>query len=120
MTGTITARNTTQQAGKIDRVQDTFVNATIGIYTVPNAKRTRATDIKGVVNTVGADATYAIAIKVFSTGLFKAITNFEGAGAQQSASAVTMEAGDILTNIGDSGATNANFSLSATIEEFGL
>ncbi len=118
MTSITSARNTTQRAGDVNRVQGRFTNANTGIYTVPAGKRTRVTDILGIVDTLGSDATYSIAIKVFTTGLFKAITVPQGVGVTQTASQITLEEGDKLTDIGDSGSTNAAFELSATIEEF--
>jgi len=118
MTSITVTRNVSQRAGQTNRVQGVIINSNTGIFTVPTGKRARVTDIKGVLDTVGADATNAIAIKRFIGGAFEAITNFEVVGVQQSASEVTMESGDILTDIGDAGATNAKFNLSATVEEF--
>lgn len=119
MTSRTTARNTSQQAGQIDRVQGRITNANLGIYTVPAGKRARITDMEGVLDAVGADATYAIAFK--RGAVFTAISRFVTAvvGVNiTTASAVTLEAGDILTNVGDAGSTNGTFDLSATIEEF--
>lgn len=118
MTSIDVPRNQTQRAGKINRVQGRITNAPTGIYTVPAGKRARVSDIKGKLDAVGADATYAVAIKRAIGGAYEPITNFEVADVQQSASEVTMESGDILTNIGDSGSTNGTFDLSATVEEF--
>ena len=116
MVSRTSARNTAQQAGQIDRVSGRIINANLGIYTVPVGKKTRITDMLGNVDAVGADATYAIAFK--RGAVFTAITTFKGAAVDMTASAITLVAGDILTNIGDAGATNATFDLAATIEEF--
>ncbi len=109
-------RNTSQRAGKIIRASDRITDSNIGIYTVPPGKTARITDLQGNVDAVGVDATYAIAVK--KGVVFTAITLFKGAALPITASAVTLDAGDILTDIGDAGATNATFDLSATIEEF--
>lgn len=120
MTGTTTARNVTQRAGTILRVHDRIVNANNGIYVVPAKKEARVTDMLGNLNAVGGDAAYAIAVKRFSSGLFESITNFQIAGVDQKASAITLKAGDILTDIGNTGSTNGTFDLAATVEEFGI
>jgi hypothetical protein len=116
MTSIDVPRNQNQRAGQINRVQGRIVNANTGIYTVPAGKRARITDIRGVLNSVGVDPTYAIAFK--RGVVFTAITNFQIIDIEQFASAITLESGDILTNIGDAGSTNGTFDLSATIEEF--
>jgi len=118
MVGKTSARNTSQRAGKIDRVAGRIVNADTGIYTVPANTEARITDMEGDLNAVGADATYAIAYK--RGVVFTPITKFIPVGSLANASAITLIAGDILTNIGDSGSTNGTFDLSATIEEFGV
>ena len=116
MVSRTSARNTAQQAGNVTRVQGRIVNANIGIYTVPAGKRTRVTDMRGNLNAVGADATYAIAFK--RGAVFTAITTFKGVNVDMTASQITLIAGDILTNVGDAGSTNGTFDLAATIEEF--
>lgn len=118
MVGKTSARNTSQRAGKIDRVAGRIVNADIGIYTVPANIEARITDMEGDLNAVGVDVTYAIAFK--RGVIFTAITKFIPIGTLAKASAITLVAGDILTNIGNSGSTNGTFDLSATIEEFGV
>ncbi len=112
------ARNVSQRAGQTGRVSGRIINANTGIYTVPANRRARVTDIVGVLDTVGVDATYAVAIKRAIGGGFDAITLFKVIDIEMKASEVTLETGDILTNIGDSGSTNGTFDLSATIEEF--
>ena len=119
MTSVDVARNTAQRAGQIDRVQGRVIDSNVGIFTVPAGKRARITDMQGAVDAVGADATYAIAFK--RGAVFTPISTFVAAVAPENkttASAITLEAGDILTDIGDAGATNGTFDLSATIEEF--
>lgn len=118
MTTKTSARNTTQRAGKAFRKTDRITNSNTGIYTVPTGKRARITDILGILDAVGVDATYAVAIKRFIGGAFEDITEFGIVDQRLTANLVTLESGDILTDIGDTGATNGTFDLSATIEEF--
>ncbi len=118
MVGRTSSRNTTQRAGKINRVAGRIVSAPTGIYTVPDDTEARITDIIGILDAVGADATYAIAY--LRDTVYTEITTFKAAGEEMRASAIVLQAGDILTNIGDSGSTNGTFDLQATIEEFGV
>lgn len=118
MTGRTNARNTTQRAGKINRVAGRVTNAATGIYTVPADTETRITDIVGNLNAVGVDATYAVAF--LRSGVYTAITTFKAVNVDMKASAIVLQAGDILTNVGDAGSTNGTFDLSATLEEFGV
>lgn len=117
MTSSETPRNTAQRAGNIQRVSGRVVNANLGIYTVPAGKRARITDMLGNLNAVGVDATYSLAF--LRAAAFTSISKFVAViDGDTTASAITLEAGDILTNIGDAGATNGTFDMSATIEEF--
>ena len=121
MVGKTNARNTSQQAGQINRVQKRVTLASTGVYIVPVNTKARVTDILGVVDSLGADATYALA--VIRSGAYVPISRFVGAVPPYNvtrASAVTMRAGDILTDIGDNGSKNGTFDISATIEEFGV
>lgn len=118
MTGTTSSRNETQRAGNITRVADRVTNAAVGVYTVPVNVHARITDMIGNLNAVGVDATYAVAY--LRSGVYIPITTFKGVDVDMKASAITLVAGDILTNIGDSGSTNGTFDLQATIEEFGV
>lgn len=118
MTSITSVRNQTQSAGNSFRKAKRVSNSNTGVYTVPINKRARITDILGILDAVGSDATYSIAIKRFVTGLFEPITNFGVVSEKLTCSLVTLESGDILTDIGDSGATNASMDITATIEEF--
>jgi len=119
MVGKTNSRNTTQRAGRIIRASGRITNADVGIYTVPVNTEARITDIQAQVDAVGADATYAVAIK--NGAVFTPITLFRvPADGLFTASAVTLSAGEILTNIGNAGAKNGTFDLSCTIEEFGV
>ena len=119
MVGKTNSRNTTQRAGKIIRASGRIINANLGIYTVPANTEARVTDLQAKVDAVGTDASYAVAIK--NGAVFTSITLFKvPADGLFTASAVTMSAGEILTNIGNAGAKNGTFDLSCTIEEFGV
>jgi len=91
------------------------VVAGTGLYTCPAGKKAK---VKGSMNldAVGADATYAIAIKrgatFFPIGVHVAVN-----GISVIATEITMEAGDILTNIGDAGSTNGTCDMDCSIQE---
>ena len=121
MVSKTSSRNTAQRAGNISRAQGRVTLATNGIYTCPANTEARLTDIQGIVDALGADASYALAI--LDGAVFTPITLFKTATAPDntmSASAVTITAGQILTNVGDSGSTNGTVDISCTIEEFGV
>jgi len=112
----IIARNSTQRAGNVTRVQGRITVAATGLYTVPAGKRARITDMLGRLNAVGVDATYGIAF--LRSAAFTLITIPKAIDIDMTASEITLQAGDVLTNVGDAGSTNGTFDLSATIEEF--
>ena len=118
MVGNTNARNTTQQAGGAFRKLTRVVNANIGVYTVPINKRARITQINGNLDAVGADATYALAIKRKISGLFEPISEFKAVAIDVKVDLVTLESEDILTDIGDSGSTNGTYDITSTVEEF--
>jgi len=89
--------------------------AATGLYTCPTGKKAK---VRGSMNldAVGADATYAIAvlrggtyIPVGAHIVVNGISVIQGE--------VTMEAGDILTNIGDAGSTNGTCDMDASVQE---
>lgn len=123
MTSIDVPRNTSQRAGLILRVEGRLVNADTGIYTCPNGKRARVTDMVMRVDALGSAAAYHIAIRGASSPFpFKKITNRATATAPNdvvSASAITMVAGEKLTDIGSDGTSkNGTVNISATVEEF--
>jgi len=91
------------------------VAAATGLYTCPAGKKAK---VKGSMNldAVGADATYAIAVlrsgTYFPVGAHVAVN-----GISVIAGEVTLEAGDILTNIGDAGSTNGTCDMDCSIQE---
>jgi len=122
MVGVLTARNQSNAAGTIKRFTARVVNANIGVYTVPADTKSRLTEIKGVLDAVGGDATYTLAIKRLS-GVFDPLDLFVGAVSPNNVvnvSLVTLLPGEILTDIGDSGSTNGTMDISLSVEEFGL
>jgi hypothetical protein len=117
MTGKTSARNQTQQAlGTL--IGDRVTNAAVGLYTC--TARTRLTAMSMTLSAVGADATYAIAIKrgvdYIPIGAFVDVGINKISVLQGS---MMLEVGDIITNVGDSGSTNGTCDISANIEELG-
>jgi len=111
----IVSRNTTQQNIGAS-AQGRVTNAATGLYTVPAGKTTKLTSASMTVDTVGSDATYALAILDGST--YSPISNFVAVGPLSLFNGlVIMTAGQILTNVGDSGATNGTVDLTITYIE---
>jgi len=100
-------------SAKIARVTS---NAT-GLYTVPTGKIAVVTSITLNLDAVGVDATYAIAIKrgatFFPIGAHVAVN-----GISIWNGSMTLEATDIITNVGDAGSTNGTCDMSASVKEF--
>jgi len=99
-------------------VSDRVTVASTGLYTCPAGKKAK---VKGSMNldAVGADATYAIAVlrsgTYFPVGEHVAVN-----GISVIAGEVTLEAGDILTNIGDAGSTNGTCDMDCMVQEITL
>jgi len=89
------------------------VNAAVGLYTVPALHKAK---VEGSMNldATGADATYAIATLRGGTyipiGEHVAVNGISRGTAE-------LDAAEILTNIGDSGSTNATADMDAIIQE---
>jgi len=100
-------------SAKIGRVTN---NAT-GLYVVPTGKVAVVTSITMNLDAVGADATYAIAIKrgatFFPIGAHVAVN-----GISTWTGNMTLEATDIISNVGDSGSTNGTCDMAASVKEF--
>lgn len=95
------------------------VNANTGLYTVPANTETEVTSITGLIDALGADASYAVAIKrgvnfrpVGEMVVTNKISKFEGS--------MLLQAGDIITNVGDSGSTNGTVDMVASIREYAI
>jgi len=117
MVSRLVPRNTVQsvdvESVKIGRV----TNSDTGLYTVPTGKVALVTSITGVYDSVGADATNAIAIKRGSTftpvgsfGIIRSKSEYNGR--------MLLAAADIITSIGDNAGTNATVDMSASVKEF--
>jgi len=93
-------------------------NANLGLYTCPANKKAK---VKGSMNldALGADATYAIAVKRGST-FFPVGGHIGVNGISVIKTEVTLEATDILTNIGDSGSTNGTCDMDCSIQEISV
>jgi len=90
------------------------VVAGTGLYTVPAGHKAK---IVGSMNldAVGADASYAIA--TLRAGTYIPVGEHVVVNGISRADGVEMDAGDILTNIGDSGSTNGTCDMNAKIQE---
>jgi len=100
--------------GKSARV----VLSTTGLYVVPAGKKAKVIG-RMILDAGGVDATYAIAVKrgatYFPVGIF-----VSAGGLSVTNGVVTLEAGDILTNIGDAGSTNGTTDMDASIQEISV
>lgn len=91
------------------------VVANTGLYVVPAGKKANVV-ARMILDAVGADATYAIAVKRGAT-FFPLDVFVVAGGVSRTNGVVTLVAGDILTNIGDSGSTNGTCDMDASIQE---
>jgi len=117
MVSKLTVRNSTQQPAadsvKVGRV----TNANTGLYTVPAGRRATVFSIRGNLDAVGADATYAVAI--LRGGTFTPIgAHIAVNGISEYIGELMIIAGDIITNIGDAGSTNGTMDMIASVKEF--
>jgi len=98
------------------RVTGRVVAAATGLFTA--TVKTKVLRASMSINAVGADATSALAI--LRAGTYIPIGNFVAAdGVISLANDFLLEVGDILTNIGDAGATNTTTDMDAYIQEQG-
>lgn len=95
-------------------VRGRVILATAGLYTVPANTKAKA---RGSMNldAVGGDATYAIA--TLRAGVYIPVGEHVITNGISRADGIEMDAGDILTNIGDSGSTNGTCDMNAIIQE---
>jgi len=106
-------KNTTQKISGFP-VSGRVTNANIGIYTCPVGKRAKVTASMNL-DAIGADASYALAIKT-AIGTFVPIGQHVTVNNISTGEAI-LEAGDILTNIGDGGSTNGTADIYGNIQE---
>jgi len=92
-------------------------NADTGLYTVPTGRTARITGITMNLDATGADATYAVAIKRGST-FIPVGAHVAANGISTFSGSMVLEAGDIVTNVGDSGSTNGTCDMTASVKEF--
>ena len=118
MTSFDVPRNVSQRAGGSFGVQGRVVSSAVGFYTVPAGKRARIINAQLTVNAVGSDLTYCLAI--YDGVSYTKISRLVAASniVPSVCEVTVMDAGEILTCIGDSGSTNGTCDLSASIEEF--
>ena len=117
MVFSITAKNIAQDVGFNQTLAARVTNANTGLYTVPAGKKSRVLSASMNLDAVGADATTALAIKRGAT--------FIPIGAHVAVNGIStflgdmlLIAGDIITNVGDAGATNSTCDMTATFQEY--
>jgi len=117
MVSVLQTRNAVQSVdGSSATIARVTSNAT-GVYTVPTGKITKILGATCILDAVGSDATTALAIR--RGGSFRAIGAYVAAGgASILSNVIILEAGDLVTNVGDSGATNSTCDMSVTFKEF--
>lgn len=113
MTSRTSARNISNQ--KFPETQEGRVtDADVGLFTA--TVKTKVLSVVGLLDAVGADATYAVAIKRGAN--FRPIGDMVAAnGTSKFEGELILEIGDIITNVGDSGSTNGTMDMIATIQE---
>jgi len=109
------------QAPSVEAVKEGRVtNATTGLYTVPAGKIAIVSNITGLQDALGTDATGAIGVE-FSGGfipLSTFVTATAPANFVQWTGTMQLVAGDVITNEGDSGGTNHTWDMTASVKEF--
>jgi len=110
-------RNSVQSVDGSSATIARVTNNAVGVYVVPAGKITKVLGATMVVDAVGSDATAALAI--LRGGSFRAIGAYVlDGGASILSNVIILEAGDRVTNVGDSGATNTTCDMSITFKEF--
>jgi len=117
MVSRLVPRNQVQTSGLTTTVSARVVNALTGLYTVPAGRRARVTSVTMSLDAVGADATYACAISraavvrpIAEHVAVNALSKFDGE--------LMLQAGDIVTNVGDAGSTNGTCDMTCTFQEY--
>jgi len=113
----IISRNQVQSPSADSAKFGRVTNNATGLYVVPTGKIAVVTAITMNLDAVGADATTAIAIRrgatFFPIGAHVAVN-----GISVWTGSMVLEATDIITNVGDAGATNSTVDMSASVKEF--
>lgn len=110
----ITTSYTTVAVIPVFPVTARVTNAAVGLYTCPAGKKAIVREVSLNLDAVGADTTYAVAVK--RGGTYFPI-GAHAAPNEISTGQTTLEAGDILTNIGNAGSTNGTCDMDAIIQE---
>lgn len=97
------------------RVSARVINANTGLFTA--TVKTKVLRASMSLDAVGADATYALAIKRGAT--FIPIGDHVIVNRISTANDFLLEVGDILTNVGDAGSTNGTTDMDAYLQEQG-
>jgi len=110
------AKNNSQAYG-FQTTAARVTNANTGLYTVPAGKVARIISITMNVDALGADASYAAAIKRGAT--FTPVAPFAVVnGNSNLVGEISLNAGDIVTDVGDAGSTNGTVDMTVTFQEF--
>jgi len=102
------------QKSEVSRV----TNANTGLYVVPASKKSKVTGMM-ILDTVGADATYALAVKKGAT-FFPLDVFVAAGGVSRVNNEITMVAAEIFTNVGDAGSTNGTVDMAAQVQEISV
>jgi len=95
------------------------LNANTGIYTVPANRQARVISATMILDAVGADATYALAI--LRAAAFRPVGKFVVVGGESFLTGeLLLQAGDIVTNVGDAGSTNGTCDQTVTVQEYAV
>lgn len=93
------------------------INANTGLYTVPANRVAKIIGATMILDAVGVDATYAVA--VLRAGTFRPVAQFIAVGGESLLSGeLLLQAGDIVTNVGDAGSTNGTCDQTVTLQEY--
>ena len=116
MVSRTSARNQSQK-NIGETVEGRVVSASSGLYTVPAGKTTKVTSITMVLDAVGGDATYAVAITV--SGTRRPVGQMVPADGTVStfSGEIILQAGDKVTNTGDNGSSNGTCDMTCTFIE---
>ena len=120
MTSIDVPRNTTQRAGNIENFSARVTASnTQHVYQCPTGKKARVTQIQMQVDALGSDATVHIALREVG-GAFEELSLGVAVNGIAEVNSVTLLAGEAITDVGDSGATNSTVDMRCTIEEFSV
>jgi len=93
------------------------INANTGLYTVPANRQAKVIGATMILDAVGVDATYALA--VLRAGTFRPLGKFVAVGGESFLTGeILLQAGDIVTNVGDAGSTNGTCDQTVTVQEY--